>query len=240
MLTQLLDTAETIGELCIDEWRRSGGLLTTKWIVSGCVGLALLCTQGDPKIVLLVFGALVNALLGKKLKRWLSQPRPGGAPLPDPGMPSSHALSLFFLATFAATDCLQGVWQSPSPAPATVEAAASTLVWPSTIVAPSLLLGAALLSYLRVRNGLHTAAQVAVGAALGLVNGAAWSAAVDRKLAVAMEAALQPWGGRLGYSGAALLCIVGCVMLSLRDPAHTWEALLSPRDRRQQQPKAKD
>ena len=45
-------------------------------------------------------GSLLNAALGKVLKLFLSQPRPDGSRRPSYGMPSSHANSLFFFATF--------------------------------------------------------------------------------------------------------------------------------------------
>lgn len=121
-----------------------------------------------------VLGALVNALIGVALKWLINQPRPPPPPpsapttvattfsavgVPDDGgdatsvggegvggarrrstggMPSSHALSLAFLATLSATSV-------PPPGGMALLAAA---VW----VAAS-----------RVRPGVHTAPQVAVG-----------------------------------------------------------------------------
>ena len=47
-----------------------------------------------------IAGALGDAVLGKTLKRVLKQKRPDGAPLVDPGMPSSHDMSVFFLSGY--------------------------------------------------------------------------------------------------------------------------------------------
>eukprot|EP00961_Rhodomonas_salina_P100996 1359075-Rhodomonas_salina.3 len=51
-----------------------------------------------------IIGALGNAVLSKVLKKILREERPDGAPLnpetKDPGMPSSHAMSLFFLSGY--------------------------------------------------------------------------------------------------------------------------------------------
>ena len=214
MLTRVLDLSETVGMICIDEWNSSGGFLSTKWLVSSCVGVALLLTEGEPGLVLLVIGALANALGGKLVKRWLAQPRPGGSRLSDPGMPSSHALSLFFISAFAATDCLRSInggsghpppllrlWSSLLEGEARVLpvawAGGGLSVLPAAAPAVLLLGGAAALAALRVRAGLHTSAQVAVGAALGMVGGCAWSLAVEMSLKASLARALHPWGARI-------------------------------------------
>ena len=55
----------------------------------------------------------MNAALSKVLKRVINEARPEGARTADPGMPSSHSMSLFFLACFCACAALS--WQ-PEPA----------------------------------------------------------------------------------------------------------------------------
>ena len=55
-------------------------------------------------------GAIGNALLSKILKRILRQDRPTGAPVSDPGMPSSHAMSLFFFAAYLSSAA--AIWSS--------------------------------------------------------------------------------------------------------------------------------
>jgi len=52
----------------------------------------------DPPTYLWVAGAILNAALSKVLKRLINEARPKGAQIADPGMPSSHAMSLFYLA----------------------------------------------------------------------------------------------------------------------------------------------
>ena len=74
-------------------------LLTTRWIVTSIAGGTLLYRR-DVSTALCLAGAVLNALLSKVLKRLLKSPRPSGAPLADPGMPSSHAQSLFYLGTY--------------------------------------------------------------------------------------------------------------------------------------------
>ena len=78
---------------------RLSELLSTKWIVSGAAA-STLAYRRDLATALCITGAVVNGLLSKILKRILRRPRPSGAPLADPGMPSSHAMSLFYFATY--------------------------------------------------------------------------------------------------------------------------------------------
>ena len=114
MLTRLLDAAEFAGTVCLacGHLQRLGEI---KWIVSTAVGAALLYTNGEPSIVLLVIGCLrklplsapslpifqgflsdrqlvttVNAMLGKLAKILLAQPRPAGAEKADHGMLPGH------------------------------------------------------------------------------------------------------------------------------------------------------
>merc|ERR1719478_1239049 len=94
------------------------------------------------------------------LKRILRQERPDGAPLADPGMPSSHAMSLFFLSGYLC---------------------AAIVAWTPTwshlqrLAASTGLLGFAVSSVAwRVSSGLHTTLQVLVGSVLGGFNGVLW------------------------------------------------------------------
>ena len=99
--------------------------------------------------------AVVQAVVTKIAKRLLAQKRPDGAPFADPGMPSSHASMLFFLAAFVSAH------------------------QDSLLLSLSLLATAAVLSVLRVRAGYHTYAQIAAGAALGLAGAAVASSVTD-------------------------------------------------------------
>lgn len=85
-------------------------------------------------------------------------------------MPSSHALSLAFLATLCAT--------ALPPAGG-----------------GALLVAAGGVAATRVRPGVHTAPQVAVGFAVGVANALVWHALVTPALAPAIAAAAAAVGG---------------------------------------------
>ena len=131
----------------------------TKWIVS-LSAAAVLLYRRDAIAVSAIFGALSNAVLGKTLKRVLRQKRPDGAPLADPGMPSSHAMSLFFLSCYLCAAILS--W-TPTWLPVQRAAAMGSLLCFSTFSAAW-----------RVTSGLHTMAQILVCAVLGGTNGVLW------------------------------------------------------------------
>jgi len=131
----------------------------TKWIVS-LTAAAVLLYRRDALAVSAIAGALGNAVLGKTLKRVLKQKRPDGAPLADPGMPSSHAMSLFFLSGYL---CAVTVAWTPAWTPAQRVAAMAALLSFATSSAAW-----------RVASGLHTTPQIFVGALLGGVNGVLW------------------------------------------------------------------
>lgn len=140
-------------------------LFETRFVVSGSA-FAVLCYRRDAQTACFLFGAICNALLSKVLKRLINISRPVGARLSDPGMPSSHAQSLFFFAAYLASGVAG--WQTlPSPM---LRAGAAV----------GLVLLATGLTLLRVRAGLHTPLQVGVGAVIGAVNGAAMWVASPR------------------------------------------------------------
>lgn len=135
-------------------------LLETKFIVSGLTFVTV-AYKRDVQCAAFLLAALSNALLGKILKRIINASRPVGAQLSDPGMPSSHALSLFFFAGYLASGAL--VWP-------TLPVEGDPLRW---TLASALVLTAGALTYLRVQAGLHTISQCAVGACIGFINGTA-------------------------------------------------------------------
>ncbi|KAL2924402.1 Lipid phosphate phosphatase epsilon 1 chloroplastic, partial [Bienertia sinuspersici] len=71
----------------------------SKWLVSVSFGLVILWRH-DPEAVWAAMGSVLNSLLSVVLKRILNQDRPIGNLRADPGMPSSHAQSIFFAVTF--------------------------------------------------------------------------------------------------------------------------------------------
>lgn len=54
----------------------------------------------DAEIMWALMGAVANTVLSSILKKLLNHERPAPALRSDPGMPSSHAQSIFYAATF--------------------------------------------------------------------------------------------------------------------------------------------
>ena len=120
----------------------------TKFVVSFAAFCVLLHFRNAAAAVAL-FGSILTSLAGKLLKRLLAHARPAGARKADPGMPSSHAVSLGYLATYAASALFARV-------------SSRHLLWPAALQATGLALTA-----LRVVLGYHTVPQVVVGYAFG-------------------------------------------------------------------------
>lgn len=176
----------------------------TRWVVSGLT-FATLYYRRDAETAIFVLGALLNALLCKVLKRVFNSARPAGARLADPGMPSSHASSLFFFAAYLGLATHRSTarpeWLGHTPA-----AAVETL---RLLLALGLPAVAFALSLVRVRDGLHSFRQVLAGAATGGLCGKAW-----------LEHAAAPLQARLGGRGAwasdgalAALCVAGLLLV---------------------------
>ncbi|CAM9400702.1 unnamed protein product [Ectocarpus fasciculatus] len=139
---------------------------STQWVVAGAVGVALI-TRADVDTLVYVLGSLINAVFSKVLKKTINQVRPDGAQLSDPGMPSSHAMSLFYLGTYLVIGLEEhGVLLLDPPLPP----------WPLGVTQTQTLLGmyALTASLWRVKAGFHTLPQVAVGAAVGAVDAVLW------------------------------------------------------------------
>ena len=141
---------------------------STKFIVSGAC-LAVLLTHPNVPVCWCLSGSVFNSLNSKLLKRLINESRPEGATKLDPGMPSSHAVSLSYLSTYAACALLlrgggypdvPGAWPVP---PSFVRPGACALV----------ALGV-FLTWLRVRLGYHNNAQVCVGYGIGAVTSLGW------------------------------------------------------------------
>lgn len=116
------------------------------------------CTPFDAhSIVVPTFAGMsvVTAVFGKLLKRLINQSRPDGAVKLDPGMPSSHAVALSYLATAAVI----GLAHTSHPYQTVLSIAVVLLAW--------------YYAWLRVFLGHHTLPQVAAGAALGCTSACA-------------------------------------------------------------------
>jgi len=72
--------------------------LQSKWIVAALFGCFILWRH-DAEALWFTAGSILNALLSVLLKHILNQERPSTLKS-DPGMPSSHAQSIFFAVFF--------------------------------------------------------------------------------------------------------------------------------------------
>ncbi|KAL6007169.1 hypothetical protein ACLOJK_032665 [Asimina triloba] len=86
-----------------------GGLESTlnkssKWLVAAMFG-SLILLKHDAEALWAAGGAVLNSSLSISLKKILNQQRPVSALRSDPGMPSSHAQSIFYAAIFAIVSC---------------------------------------------------------------------------------------------------------------------------------------
>ncbi|CAM9732824.1 unnamed protein product, partial [Phaeothamnion confervicola] len=133
--------------------------LSTRWVVAGAVGAALLVRR-DPETLAWVIGSVANATLSKVLKKLLNHTRPEGSDLQDPGMPSSHAMSLFFLGTYVIIALRHG---SPAWCPL------DPLATQAAVAAYAVIASA-----WRVRVGYHSTAQIVVGAVAGTAFSCLW------------------------------------------------------------------
>jgi len=127
---------------------------SVKYATLGTAASVLIIRHDVPTVVFL-FGAILNAAFGKTLKRLLNQNRPDDSARSDPGMPSSHAMSLCFLSTHIAMDLWTSSYNGPAKALALTGFAATT-------------------SASRVIVGYHSWLQVLVGAGFGTVDAVFW------------------------------------------------------------------
>ncbi|XP_008784928.2 lipid phosphate phosphatase epsilon 1, chloroplastic [Phoenix dactylifera] len=139
-----------------------GGLESTinrlsKWLVAGLFGLIILWKH-DAEVMWAAMGSVVNAGLSITLKQILNHERPDSALRSDPGMPSSHAQSIFYAALFAILSLVQSLGINLF----TVTVGIFTLT------------SGCYLAWLRVSQQLHTVSQVLVGALLGSTCGIGW------------------------------------------------------------------
>ncbi|KAL0332916.1 UNVERIFIED_CONTAM: Lipid phosphate phosphatase epsilon 2, chloroplastic [Sesamum calycinum] len=78
----------------LDLWSSS-----SKWFVSALF-VAIILWRHDAEALWAAMGAVLNAMLSITLKKILNQERPISTLRSDPGMPSSHAQSIFYTITF--------------------------------------------------------------------------------------------------------------------------------------------
>ena len=170
-------------------------LASTRVLVSG-TAFGVLVWRRDAASVLCITGAVINAIFSKILKRLINESRPAGAQESDPGMPSSHAMSLFFFATYlvllaATAPTLPLLPPGPTP----------------RVGAAVVVLGLATYGAVhRVRSGLHTPAQICVGAAIGAADAALWLLWAQPRLQRALS------GGQL-VALASVFVVIGALTI---------------------------
>ncbi|XP_075490212.1 lipid phosphate phosphatase epsilon 2, chloroplastic isoform X2 [Primulina tabacum] len=98
-------------------------------------------------------GSVTNVTLSTALKRILNQERPTSTLKSDPGMPSSHAQSIFYTITFLNLSMVE--WYGLNGVTTTLCVFFFTL--------------GSFMSWLRVSQQFHTISQVVVGAVLGSI-----------------------------------------------------------------------
>jgi membrane-associated phospholipid phosphatase len=138
---------------------------TTSIVVSGTF-FAALSYKRDAFMLTFFIGSIMNGITSKILKKVLNIDRPDGhihdssvkIKPSDKGMPSSHAMSLGFICTYTALEAFQilGIGLK------------------SGIIATVLVFYAAISLVYRVKSKLHTADQVYVGLAAGVLNSFIW------------------------------------------------------------------
>ncbi|XP_020677287.1 lipid phosphate phosphatase epsilon 2, chloroplastic [Dendrobium catenatum] len=128
----------------------------SKWLVAGLFAVAIIWKH-DAVTIWAAMGTIVNSLLSAALKKMLNQERPS-ALRSDPGMPSSHAQSIFYGVVFAIHSVMEWMGVNAS----------------SVLVGASIFICGAYLSWLRVSQQLHTLDQVFVGATLGSACSISW------------------------------------------------------------------
>ncbi|KAI8019829.1 hypothetical protein LOK49_LG04G01150 [Camellia lanceoleosa] len=116
----------------------------SKWIVTALFG-AILLWRHDAGALWAAMGSVANVGLSTVLKQLLNQERPVSNLRSDPGMPSSHAQSIFFTFVFAVFSMVENLGINEL----TIALSVLTLAF------------GAYLSWLRVSQQLHTISQVA-------------------------------------------------------------------------------
>lgn len=160
--------------------------LSVKWCTIWAAAAALFWRQ-DAETSHCLLGAVAAGVLSKALKSAINQPRPprGAAALHDPGFPSSHAVTLAFIAAY--------VWQASGGGP----------------LRAVVVLTALAAAGVRVARGLHSGGQVAGGLTLGVAVAVAWREWVGRLLLPALEVL---WGRHrllaLGVAASGALAVV--------------------------------
>ncbi|CAI5709374.1 unnamed protein product [Peronospora effusa] len=134
------------------------------------VYVTLVATQRDLDSISMLVGQLVSVLLNKILKKHINQPRPVGAFMSGPGMPSAHSQFISFFAAYMVIY----TWKR-------LNTHRRLEKWLTIIGAIAITV---LTCYSRIHLNYHSTDQVAVGAAVGGLTGVVWYALI---------ATVSPW-----------------------------------------------
>ncbi|XP_026396578.1 lipid phosphate phosphatase epsilon 2, chloroplastic-like [Papaver somniferum] len=128
-----------------------------KWLVVTVFGIIVIWRH-DALAMWAAMGEVANAWLAITLKRILNQERPVAILGTGPGMPSSHAQSIFFASVYAILSLVKSLGLNG----VTVTIRVLVLAFRSY------------LSWLRISQRHHTISQVVVGAILGTIFSILW------------------------------------------------------------------
>ncbi|OWZ24348.1 Dolichyldiphosphatase [Phytophthora megakarya] len=128
------------------------------------VYLTVVASQRDLDSISMLVGQLVSVVFNKILKKLINQPRPEGAYMSGPGMPSAHSQFMGFFAAYVVIY----TWKR-------LNAHRRLEQW-FTIF--SAIAAAVLTCYSRIHLNYHSTDQVVVGAAFGVLTGVVWYALV--------------------------------------------------------------
>lgn len=168
----------------------------SKWLVAGSFAFAALWKH-DAEIMWALMGAVVNTLLSSVLKQMFNHERPAPALRSDPGMPSSHAQSIFYAAMFLVLSLFY--WLGTN--------------YLAMILGAATLALASYLSWLRVSQRLHTLNQILVGGTVGSAFGALWFLLWHLLVQEAFASSL--WVRIIVIVGSVVFC-VGFVIYTIR------------------------
>lgn len=159
----------------------------SKWLVAALFGIIFLWRH-DAEALWAASGSVLNSGLSTVLKRILNQERPVSTIRSDPGMPSSHAQSIFYTVTFCIVSMVEYFGLNG------ITAVISGLIFAI----------GSYFSWLRVSQQFHTTSQVAVGAALGFSFSIFWFWLWD---AIVLDAFISHlWVRIIVVLGTAAIC----------------------------------
>ncbi|KAL8167328.1 hypothetical protein V2J09_008827 [Rumex salicifolius] len=120
-------------------------------------------------------GSVLNSVFSVALKRLLNQERPNSAISSGPGMPSSHAQSIFYTVVFVVWSLIE--WLGVN--------------YLAVVLSTMALACGSYFSWLRVSQQYHTTSQVAVGAAVGSAFGILWLWSWQAYVVIAFASSLR-------------------------------------------------